>query len=210
MRLALPATLALLLGLGCAKQTGARPDAAEPAPAWASREGREKARLELAVAMIAAGTPESALKLVGQMRAEGQSGVDVDVVQARALREVGLLDDAASLLEETVKRHPRDVAARKELGILRVDQQKLPEAVQLFQSAVKLDDTDAELWNNLGFTLMAAGRLDEATEALRQSLKLDSSRDQTRNNLGFALVASGRLDEAWRVFRAAQGPAAAH
>jgi Tfp pilus assembly protein PilF len=202
------AVVVAVLGAACAKPGGLK--TAEEPPVWDSREGREAVRLEIAVTMIEAGTSESALKLIGETSADGQKGLDVDVVQARALRELGLLEDAAELLEAAVGRHPRDASVRMQLGILRVDQHDLTDAVSQFRAAARLEDRDPEIWNNLGFVLLATGEYDQAVDALRTSLKLDASREKTRNNLGFALVAAERVDEAWRVFRAAQGPAAAH
>lgn len=210
MRRALAAALAVgLFATGCArKRLG--PDVVEDEPAWSTQEGRERVRLDIATSMIDAGTPESALQLIGDIRKEGDKSLELDLVQARALRELGLYEDAGRLLEAAVQRHPRDAEVRMQLGILRVDQGNIPSALEHFQAAARLDDENAEVWNNLGFALLAAGRPEEAVDALRTSLQLDSSREKTRNNLGFALVASGRVDEAWRVFRAAQGPAAAH
>ena len=207
-------TLALacvLPALACAKP-GPVAGAADVAdsPSWSSADGRDQVRLDIARAMVEAGTPESALKVVGEMRADGQSGVELDVLQARALREIGLYEDAAELLERTLRRHPRNVELRKELGVLLADQDDIAGAIAQFEVAAKLAQTDAEVWNNLGFSLMAAGRHEDAVDALRTSLRLDSSRDLTRNNLGFALVALERTDEAWRIFRAGQGGASAH
>lgn len=204
------ATLLCASLLGCAKGGPAGGAVVEDEPAWSTREGREQVRLDIVNTMIDAGTPESALRLIGDMRKEGQSGLDLDLAQARALRELGLLDDAAALLQAGVKRHPRDPRVRMQLGILRMDQQQVPSALEHFKVAARLDDENPEAWNNLGFALLASGQPDPAVEALRKSIQLDASPVQTRNNLGFALVAAGRVDEAWRVFQAAQGPAAAH
>jgi Flp pilus assembly protein TadD len=204
---------ALVLGstlAGCAKGGSAGGAVVEDEPAWSTREGRDQVRLDIVNTMIDAGTPESALRLIGDMRKEGQSGLDLDLAQARALRELGLFDDAAALLQAGVKRHPRDPRVRMQFGILRMDQQQVSSALVHFKAAARLDKENPEAWNNLGFALIASGRPDEAVDALRRSLQLDASPLQTRNNLGFALVAADRVDEAWRVFQAAQGPAAAH
>ena len=99
----------VLPALACAKPGAvAGPADVADSPSWSSADGRDQVRLDIARAMVEAGTPESALKVVGEMRADGQSGVELDVLQARALREIGLYEDAAELLERTLRRHPRN------------------------------------------------------------------------------------------------------
>lgn len=189
--------LATALFLGCA---GKR---AEPTPVWSTPHGREQARIELARTLVDHGSPEAALSLIGQIRAGGGKGAEIDLVQGRAMRQIGLLDDAAAVLAQSVKRHPRDSALHNEMGILEMDRKDLDAAVARFQRAVHSDPKDSNLHNNLGFALLASGRVDEAVEVLRVSLRLDGSQIRTRNNLGFALVAVGKPEAAWRVFRAA-------
>lgn len=188
----------LALGSGCAARRGP----VEPPPAWQAPEARDAARLEMADALIDSGSAEAALQLVSRLRDEGLSGSELNLIQARALRELGLTDDAEALLLEEIKRRPRQAAAHDQLGVLYLDQHRVEEALTHLQRAAQLAPDDALVQNNLGFALMTAGRSDDAIAVLREALRLDGSNRQVRNNLGFALVGAGRDDEALRVFRA--------
>jgi Flp pilus assembly protein TadD len=200
MRAAL-ALSALLVGCAARRGPGDGPVIEEPA-AWETERGREAAQMQLANTLADGSSPEQALVLIADLRAQGVEGRELDVVQARALRKVGLLEDAEGILVPVTRRHRRHAPAWMELGTLRMEQKQVEEAVQAFERAVALTPSDAEAHNNLGFALMAAGRAPEAVTALRRAIELDASQARTRNNLGFALVAAGREDEAYRVFRA--------
>jgi len=194
--------------LGARGKTGNREPEAQPV--WEQPGGRERARMDLATALLDAGSVDACLELIAQMRAENVRGVNLERLHAKALRAAGLDDDAHDILTQIVRRWPRDAAAHNELGILAMDRRQIDEAVDAFSTASRLNSSSSDFVNNLGFALLTQGNADAAVEALRKALRLDSSRDQTRNNLGFALVAAGRSDEAFRVFRAAANPADAH
>lgn len=207
--------IALLVGLGIATTaTAARKSATtrEPdaQPVWEQPGGRAKARMELAEALLEAGSVDACLKLIAQMRTENVRGVDIERLHARALRSAGLDDDAQDVLQQIVRRWPRDAASHNELGILAMDRKQVDVAVEHFATAARIQDGNADYLNNLGFAQLSQGQHDAAVGSLRRALRADSSRDQTRNNLGFALVAAGRSDEAFRVFRAAGTSADAH
>jgi Flp pilus assembly protein TadD len=195
----------LALGLaGCAARAGVAPP-----PPWDERGGRDQTRLLLAGALVDAGSPEGALQVLGALRAEGMDGVEIDLVQARALRAAGLLDDAAVLLQRVVDAEPRNGEAWRELGVLRMDAGAVGEAVRAFEAATRSDPRSAAAWNNLGFARLSAGDAPGAVEALRAALERDPSDRRTRNNLGFALVAAGQTAEALRAFTAAGDAASA-
>lgn len=187
----------------CATRRAAEPDVApaEP-PAWSTPEGAEQTRLQLVEALLASGSPDAALAMISRLRADGLDGADLDVLQARALIEVGLLDDAESILDTTVRRSRRHAGAWNTMGVLRTEQGDIEGAAAAFKAATRAAPDAPQAWNNLGFTLHGLGRPEEAILALREALRLDASDARTRNNLGYALVAAGRTDEAWRTFRA--------
>lgn len=204
MRHCLPAVLGLglglLLGPGCA---GKRRGPVEPAPAWRSPDAALQARVDMAEALVEADSAEAALTIISQLRAEGEKGPSLDLVQARALMRLGLSDDAEAVLNEVIRRHPRIAEAHNQLGVLCLDQRRLDEALAHLERAAHLAPEDPLIFNNLGFALLTAGRPDEAVDVLREALRLDGANHQIRNNLGFALVAADREAEAFRVFRAA-------
>lgn len=191
----------ILTGCMGARSTNPK-DIVSPTPAWSTDDGRASTRLELTDALIDSGSPEAALELIARVRQEGGGGPDLDVLQARALLHMGLVDEAERLLQRTVRRHSRHGEAWKQLGILLMDKHEPDLAIDAFESATRANPADAEAWNNLGFALHSAGRSEDAVNSLRRALRIDGSDRRTRNNLGYALVASGNIDEAWRTFRA--------
>ncbi|MFT5683817.1 MAG: Flp pilus assembly protein TadD [Myxococcota bacterium] len=192
--------LLILLG-ACANRPP--PETVAPAPEWTTEEGQEKTRLELVESMLESNHPDAALTLLNQIHASGISSPELTMLQARALRAIGLQEDAEALLMDLTKRHRRMPAAYNELGILAMDRSETIEAIPRFERACRLDRDNPEYANNLGFALMSAGRSAEAVEVLRGALLVDATRVRTRNNLGFALVADDRAQEAYRVFRSA-------
>lgn len=199
----LPLVLLLSLPLAGTACAARRHGTVSPPPAWQAPEARDEARLDMADALVDAGSPEAALQLVATMRTEGHRGADLDLVQARALAAMGLTDDAEAVLLAVVKRQPRVAAAHDQLGVLYLDEQRVDEALDQLDRAARLAPDDPLILNNQGFALMTAGHPDQAVDVLREALRLDGADRQIRNNLGFALVAAGRDSEALRVFRAA-------
>ncbi|MCB9777211.1 MAG: tetratricopeptide repeat protein [Alphaproteobacteria bacterium] len=201
--LLLPALLVVACG-------GARKAQVRQPPAWSTEEGKDQARIDIADALARNGSSEAALKMVAELRGEDLDPYELDLIQARALRDIGLTDDAEALLLAVVKKRPREARAHDQLGVLYMDLHRFDDALVHLRKAVTLASDDPKFRNNLGFALMTAGHADEAVPELREALRLDAGNDQVRNNLGFALVADGREDEAMRVFRAGQRESDAH
>lgn len=193
----LPLVLALLLGCGASRR-----GVVHDPPRWQSEEGKTDSRIALADALARGGSADQSLTLIAQLRTEGIHSPELGLVQARALRQAGLVDDAESVLRELVRKHPRLAGAHDQLGVLLLDTRQVEAALASLQRAAQLDPDDAQILNNLGFAQLTAGQHAEAVATLRQALQLDGADRQIRNNLGFALVADNRADEALRVFRA--------
>ncbi len=182
----------------------------DPAPPWASKQGRAQANTELADALLKSGNPEAALRLIGKMHDGGTKSPALQVIQGKAMARLGLLDDAEAVLTQVARRHPGQADAQNQLGILLMDQKRVDEAIGRFRAATRAAPRDSDSHNNLGFALMAAGRHAEAIKILRKAITLDGSKARTRNNLGFALVATKQDAAALRVFKAGSDVASAH
>lgn len=195
-------SLVTLVLAGCAARA---PLASPPAPdpEWTTEEGQAQTRADLVKSLLETGQPDAALKLLNQLNAADINSTELTLFKARALREIGLMQDAEDILVELTRRHRRMPMAYNELGILAMDRSAPDEAIPRFERACKLDKNNPEYFNNLGFALMSSGRTSEAVDVLRVALRSDATRMRTRNNLGFALVADGREQEAYRVFRSA-------
>ena len=135
--------LPLLLLLGACAARGPSLETAAPPAAWQTRKGRIDAQVELTRALLDAGSPGSALALIRQVREEGNDSQELDVLHARALRELGLLDDARTLLLDITERHPRNAEAHGQLGILLMDSQEPAAAVLAFEGQA-VDALDAK------------------------------------------------------------------
>lgn len=186
----------LMLLLACAAHGGA-----------AGRAEAQRVQLDLAGAMVEGGAPDAALGLIATLREQGASGPEVDLLQARAQREAGLLDAAEAQVDALLERHPRDPEAWSERGQLDMARRDPGAASEAFRRAAELDGSRSEHWNNLGFSLLAAGRPQEARDALRIAQGLDSQSLKIRNNLGLAEVALGRVPEAEALLAASYPPA---
>lgn len=185
--------------LGCAAHT---PPAAMPeSPAWTTEEGLHRSRVTLVEALLDAHQPEAALQVIREMQSAGADAAELDILQARALRSIGLHEDAEHMLLAAQARQRRNPEIHNQLGILYMDRQHPDVAVAHFQKAFQLDSENPEFANNLGFSLMSARRPAEAVEVLRTALQLDPTRTRTRYNLAFALIANNQSDEAYRIFR---------
>ena len=189
----------MLLSASCATRSS-RNDV-DPAPSWATRDGRIEAKIELVEALVLNGTPEAALQMISQMVENGVRHPDLFVLQGRALTDMGLVEEAETALTQATRRAPGNSEAQNRLGILYMDEQRTDDAIKRFRLAVRSANKNAEVHNNYGFALMAAGRHEEAVVILRKALMLDGSRARTRNNLGFALAVTGQDRAAWRVLR---------
>lgn len=171
---------------------------------WETKAGKEETKLEMIDALIKANNPQEALSLIAEMRKTGSEEVAIDVLQGKALRRLGLFDDADEILRDAIKHHPREASAHNELGLLLLERKEVEAALPELKTAAKQQPDNPDFLNNYGFALLSAGKPDAAVVPLRAALRLDGTRERTRNNLGFALVANGKPDEAYRLFRSSQ------
>jgi pentatricopeptide repeat protein len=171
---------------------------------WETKAGKEETKLEMIDALIRANNPQEALSLIADMRKSGSEQVTLDVLQGKALRRLGLFDDADEILRDAIKHHPREASAHNELGLLLLERREVDAALPELKTATKQEPDNPDFLNNYGFALMSAGKPEAAVAPLRAALRLDGTRERTRNNLGFALVANGKPDEAYRLFRSSQ------
>lgn len=191
--------LALVLTIGC----GPKPppeDVMEGLPEWMTHG--EQVRLDIANKLLESGNTLGALDIVRQMRAEGYTSPELDLLQGKALRLDGVTSEAERLLLAAQKKLPRDARAPAELCILYADERppRLEEAIEKCQRAADLDDKNAQAYNNLSYLLLASDRLDEAKAAAEHAVELDGTEPRYRNNLALVQAARGQQDVAFRTF----------
>lgn len=195
------AILASALLSACAT-TGKERVRSQPAPAWASEEGRLEGRLDMARTMLHAGQPERAMSVLSVARQEAGASYELDLLQAQAFRTLGMVIDAAALVEPYASKHRKDPELHHLLGQLRYETGELEQAEQALLRAVALAPDDPEVANNMGFLLLVLDRPDEAVTQLRKAVALDPAQQRYRGNLAFALAADGQSEQALQVFRA--------
>jgi tetratricopeptide (TPR) repeat protein len=139
--------------------------------------------------------------------------------RAKALCELGRLDEAAMAFEEAIKRAEgrgdsrSDAVNRLELGTVRLLQRRYSEALQAYNEARKtferLGDrtTEAITWHQMGMALREAGLHDRAEEAYLNARRIFvdlGDRPHEAGNLaelGSLYDAMGRLEDAVRFYR---------
>ncbi|GDX80342.1 hypothetical protein LBMAG42_21530 [Deltaproteobacteria bacterium] len=161
-----------------------------------------RVQLALATSLLEHGNANAALALIATVRATGGQGVEIDVLEGRALRKAGLVDAAESLLVSVARRYPSRGEAWNDLGILAMERRDFPAAVERFERAVRREPRRADYADNLGFSLLAAGRAPEAVVALQRALEQNGASPRVRANLAIALVACDRDAEARRLLSA--------
>lgn len=188
--------LLLVVAAGCAAKHAPDMPVSEGLPPW--MEDGDEVRLGVARKWLDLGFTQGAMSIVSQMRADGSTSPELDLIQGQAMLAEGVESEAERLLVAARDRMARDPRPHTELCLLYADQQRVGEAITECERAVKLGKTDAKAWNNLSFLLLAQGRLEDAREAAQQAITLDGTSALYRNNLGVVQAALGQPELAHR------------
>ena len=132
----------------------------------------------------------------GGPREDAGGGLRADLARARARLAGGRPDEAESLLNDVIARHPGAAAAWDELGRARNNLRRLPAAEAAFREALRLDPARASAWNHLGHVLRATERPDEAHAAFARAVELAPADRRARHNLAGSLLARGEFEGA--------------
>lgn len=125
------------------------------------------------------------------------------LAQGNALRERGLMEQAAECFGKAVARQPDSVAALGNLGGALLTLGRFEEALRCFDDALRLEPNAVEALNNRGSTLYELGRFEQALDSHDAALRLRPDHAPALNNRGNALKELGRLDEALASFERA-------
>jgi tetratricopeptide (TPR) repeat protein len=170
-----------------------------------------QARLELADAYRLRGYPDIALEhfrlAAGRFPDSGEAQLGI----VKTLRALNLRSQAASGLEEFLKKRPNMGAEYYSwLGILRDETGAWGPGEAAHRAAVERAPKLDYLHNNLGFNLLKQGKNEEAAAEFREALKLSPNSAIARNNLGLALANSTSSEQAVKNWQSSADAATAH
>lgn len=117
---------------------------------------------------------------------------------AQTLLDEGRWEEARTVLERLLERHPTSARGWNKLGVCRVKMGDRSGAEQAFQRACEADPRYPAPWSNLGNLYLEANDLDRAEAAYRRALSLDPDFALAHHNLAALLKRRGRYDEAVR------------
>lgn len=123
---------------------------------------------------------------------------------ALAYDQMGIERQAALTWQEVVNRVPKDLTARRRLGMLYAD---LPgfqgRAILQFKTVLEANPRDTEVHRKMGELYLASGSLPESEKHLRKAVELAPGDAAARHMLGRLLVQQRRSEDAAQEFRKA-------
>ena len=123
--------------------------------------------------------------------------------------QAGDLDQAETIYDAVLQRHPERVDVLNYLGILKHQRGDLEAALGLMRRVVERTPAADGVWNNMGNVLLALERDEEASEAFTRSIELVET-PQVWANLARAWRRRGALDRSERASRRALEMAPGH
>jgi tetratricopeptide (TPR) repeat protein len=99
------------------------------------------------------------------------------------------------------RRNQASWAPHNNLGLIDLDEGRLPEAVAQFEAVLRSGEQQAEVYNNLGTSFARLGRYDEAVSEFENALRLQPGYPVAEANLGNVLAQSRKYDQAVMHYR---------
>lgn len=123
--------------------------------------------------------------------------IDLLLLQANALDQLGRWRDSMGVLREAQSLSPDHPTLQNNLGYLLIEHDgNLDEAASLIQAALKQDPNNGSTLDSWGWVLFKQGKFQEAESTLRKAAELNPYSPETRKHLGEVLLKLGRDQEA--------------
>jgi Flp pilus assembly protein TadD len=123
--------------------------------------------------------------------------VELLLLQATALENLGQSDQAIQVLREGQKLNPNHPTLQNNLGFSLLERgDHLDEAARLIKSALAQDPGNSSTMDSWGWVLFKQGKFAEAEVALRKAAEASPFSPEVHRHLGEALVKLDRLQEA--------------
>ena len=138
------------------------------------------------------------LEAAQKARKEGPPpDVDLLLLQANALQNLGRPDQAIQVLREGQKLDPRHPVLQNNLGFSLLERGgNLDEAAHLIKSALDQDPSNSSTMDSWGWVLFKQGKTEEAEAALRKASEMAPYSPEIHQHLGEALLKLDRPQDA--------------
>lgn len=132
-----------------------------------------------------------------------EQALDVQLALARTMEQQHESDQATSIYQNIIQRHPKCGPAVHRLAIVYDQAKRFDESGPLFKQALKLQPGNAEIYCDLGYSEYLQRRWAESEANLRQAIQLQPEFLRAHNHLGMLLARTDRRDEGIAEFRRA-------
>ncbi len=195
-------TIAFLLGENALKQEDWTTAAAELGKCLELNPDYDEAMTALARALFALERHEEAGKWV-------ERAIEMNPRNIRAWYQKGWMllkqnpDAAAESFQKVVSIQPNFALARRDLGVLRIRQQRFSEAAEHLEVANKMGINDPRLLNFLGIAYNRTNRPREAIAVYRRAIEGDPKLAEAHLNLALAYQTVGNVSGAQQEYKTA-------
>jgi len=143
-----------------------------------------------------------ASSIAGPFYAEKNINYEVELryVLGGSLANHGRMEEAIASYRNAIRQKPDYFDAYQNLGLLLVEQRKLPGAVEHYNRAIPIFPDRAALHEGLGLAFLEQGKINQAVEQFNKAIDIDPQRASAYDNLGRAFFSLNRPDEAHQQF----------
>ncbi len=132
--------------------------------------------------------------------------MDKRIAEAKKLLESGNLPEARVIVEEVLKEHPSDPAARNLLGLIYFHLEDYNESINIFKDLVEEFPNEVSLLVNLGLAYLKKGDSLEAVRVLEKAVRLNPHHKKAYNYLGLAYANLNLFQKARDAFKLGDSP----
>lgn len=143
---------------------------------------------------------------IGQLDRALRAGIQAPYLLTRLgmyLRDAGRFDEAAEVLEESLRGEPENLLTINLLATVEGARGRLEEALHLIDIGLDLDPSYALLYANRGTVFLSQGRDEEARQQFETALTHDPRLADAHNGLGVLAARAGDLEQALQNWRSA-------
>ncbi len=143
--------------------------------------------------------PRAAAAMLEQ-RTTGETSAAIDFILANLHFQNGQLPKATASYQQALSKFPDFRRARKNLGLLMVQQENYSGAIENLTKAIELGDRDGRSYGLLGYAYINKENFLAAEAAYRSAVMLQPATKDWQLGLARALLAENRNDEAAALF----------